>query len=349
MRKILVWAYMRKNIGDDLFIKILIERYPNMEWYFINTTEEQLEPFKNYKGIKIITYLDALKKTFTFDAFIYIGGSIFQFHNTKYGSIRKKILLAIAMKVSSGKNYVLGSNFGPYKYDNSIGITKLYFKLCDDVCLRDQASYELFKDIKSVRLAPDIVYSMNIDNYKEKVERNSVGISLIDLKHRENLKIYQKLYIEKNIELIKNFIKNDKKVYLISFCEHEGDEEIIEEVIASIDEDRSKIKKLYYKGNMDEFLNEYCIVEEIVACRFHSFILSQIFNQGVYPIIYSEKLLDVLRDVKLDKYFTKISEIEQMDPKQILSVIENNKLLNRKVFDEAEMQFKELDKFLKKG
>ena len=32
MKKIKVYAYTRQNLGDDLFIKILCERYPNTQF-----------------------------------------------------------------------------------------------------------------------------------------------------------------------------------------------------------------------------------------------------------------------------------------------------------------------------
>ena len=45
-------------------------------------------------------------------------------------------------------------------------IIKSSLNLCDDVCFRDLYSYELFKDLSQVRYAPDIVFQMNVDEYK---------------------------------------------------------------------------------------------------------------------------------------------------------------------------------------
>ena len=32
MKKILLNAYLNLNLGDDIFLKILFERYPDVEW-----------------------------------------------------------------------------------------------------------------------------------------------------------------------------------------------------------------------------------------------------------------------------------------------------------------------------
>ena len=33
MKKIFIYAYMAKNLGDDLMVRILCERYPNTKFY----------------------------------------------------------------------------------------------------------------------------------------------------------------------------------------------------------------------------------------------------------------------------------------------------------------------------
>ena len=80
MKKILVFAYLRNNVGDDLFVVELLTRYPNHIFY-INVLEEKYgKPFKKYKNA-IIQKVD--EENFngieieSYDGFVYIGGSIF--------------------------------------------------------------------------------------------------------------------------------------------------------------------------------------------------------------------------------------------------------------------------------
>lgn len=60
MKKILIKAYTQLNLGDDLFIKILCERYENTEFYLFATPE-----YKNLKGIKTNNLKILYNDTFT--------------------------------------------------------------------------------------------------------------------------------------------------------------------------------------------------------------------------------------------------------------------------------------------
>ena len=37
--KVLILAYARKNIGDDLFIKMLLDRYPTVDFFIKANTK----------------------------------------------------------------------------------------------------------------------------------------------------------------------------------------------------------------------------------------------------------------------------------------------------------------------
>ena len=54
MKNILVNAYLEKNLGDDLFLKILFDRYPNVKWFIDTTDYTYKEVFKNYKNVDVI-------------------------------------------------------------------------------------------------------------------------------------------------------------------------------------------------------------------------------------------------------------------------------------------------------
>ena len=82
--------------------------------------------------------------------------------------------------------------------------------------------------------------------------------------------------------------------------------EVAEAVISAITENFEVVN---YEGNIDEFLEKFESMENIIGTRFHSVILSQVFNQGLYPFIYSDKTLNVLRDIGLGQKSIIILEI----------------------------------------
>lgn len=346
-KRILVWAYFNKNLGDDLFIKIILERYNMHDFYLINCSEDSFYPFKFYRNVKRISLKEAIINIYKFSYFINIGGSIFQFEDTKWGSIRKRIIIALLNKITLGKNFVLGSNFGPYKYKESIRNTKLYFSLCKDVCFRDNNSYNLFNNMKNCRLATDIVFCMENIEFNNRI-KDTIGISVMNLNSRNNLNKYREAYINKMIEVIKHFNEKNNDIYLISFCDAEGDNTAIQEILKGINKE-NKIKILSYEGNIEEFLSEYSKIDKIICCRFHSFILSQVFDQNVYPLVYSNKLLDVLNDLNMSKHYTKIENIINLKVENIEKAFEFNKVVNRDILKKSQSQFKVLDRYLING
>ena len=131
--------------------------------------------------------------------------------------------------------------------------------------------------------------------------------------------------------------------------------EVAEAVISAITENFEVVN---YEGNIDEFLEKFESMENIIGTRFHSVILSQVFNQGLYPFIYSDKTLNVLRDIGLGQEYYHIRNCEEssgkndkdkFDSRYILDIISSNKINNKELFIESEKQFQELDKYVRES
>ena len=131
--------------------------------------------------------------------------------------------------------------------------------------------------------------------------------------------------------------------------------EVAEVVISAITENFEVVN---YEGNIDEFLEKFESMENIIGTRFHSVILSQVFNQGLYPFIYSDKTLNVLRDIGLGQEYYHIRNCEEssgkndkdkFDSRYILDIISSNKINNKELFIESEKQFQELDKYVRES
>ena len=359
MKKILLNAYINLNFGDDLFLKILFDRYPEIKWYLPKANPIYKTIFKNYNNViinddllfKVRRKLKLTEKNrliSKYDAGLYIGGSIFmQLSNWKEQlAYRNEIIESFNKKQKP--YFILGSNFGPYNEKNFIEEYNKLFNKCKDICFRDKFSYDLFKEKGNVRLAPDIVFQLKPKNI-EKI-KNSVGISLINLKDRdgESLEKYYNIHNKKMKELAEAFINDGRKVVFFSFCENQGDLVAINDVVKLLDDKyKTNIEIVNYDGNIDEFLIKFESMENIVGTRFHACILSQVFNQGLYPILYSNKTYNVLKDIGLDKEYKFIKDLENLDVKEVLNRISNNKITDKKIFKEAEKQFEVLDKYVR--
>lgn len=357
MKKILLNAYMNLNFGDDLFLKIIFDRYPNVNWVLPKGGKKYKEVFKNYNNVTVSdNMISKIKNKLginiknslidKYDAGVYVGGSIFMEIEEwkKQLKNRKDVIDSFTRK---GKPYfILGSNFGPYSNEEFLKEYKYLFTKCTDICLRDMYSFNLFKEYNNVRIAPDIVFQLKAKRIKK--IKDSIGISLIEINNREDLSAYNNIYIQKISNIIEEGIKRGKTFTLFSFCEAQGDLRIINDVVSRLSyEYRDKLEVVNYTGNIDEFLQKFESMENIIGSRFHACILSQVFEQGLYPILYSNKTYNVLKDIGLDKEYKFIKDLENLDVKEVLNRISNNKITDKKIFKEAEKQFEVLDKYVR--
>lgn len=358
-KNILIKAYINKNLGDDLFIKILVEKFLKQNFIIVinkkNFSNDYLN-FKNLKRIKGFRILDfiirKLKGIYIFseiiayklnkcDKIIEIGGSIFMEKVGKnYHLIQRK-----SLKELYGKYFILGANFGPYRTEGFIKKYCNFFSECNDVCFRDIYSYSLFKNLPNIRYAKDIVFSLNVEEYTEK---EYILISVIKPSIRKELFDKDNEYYNTIKNLAVDFLENGKKVKLMSFCKNEGDEEAIEEILKITPKSfRDKIGKYYYDGNIEDALEIIGKAEAVVATRFHAMILGFIYRKKVYPIAYSKKTTNVLEDLEFKGNYCSFDNLNEISYEKIME----NEILDENILElarkDAERHFEKLDLFLK--
>ncbi|MGM8364865.1 polysaccharide pyruvyl transferase family protein [Virgibacillus sp. W0181] len=360
-KRILVDAYFARNLGDDLFLKVLIERYPNVTFHLRTANKNYNILFRSYKNVKIIKSLclnvgnltynlfDKIHSLFlnykNYDALVIIGGSIFMETKGWEEVLKKREYLPSKFKKAGKKTYILGANFGPFKEDLYRKKYMDFFTKFDDVCFRDTYSFNLFKDPDNIRYAPDIVF--NLEKSYSQPKDNCIGFSIIDIQNRNGLKEYQDKYIEKIGDIIKKCVELGHNIKLFSFCEREGDIRAIKYLLKSLDSSYKKhIQVVNYGEDIDSFLYEFESCMSIVGIRFHSIILGLLFDQPVFPIVYSDKTFNALEDLKIESDCSFIKNIEDLEIEKVIKVLLNNRLNNRRYLSEAANQFERLDKLL---
>lgn len=376
MKTILVRAYTYCNLGDDLFLKILVERYPEIQFRIIAPLiyEKILKKYKNVIITKIptLTLLDRLilklvgfvsmpkkeaillnnsKKFYVkeykmSDGYVYIGGSLFMQSEDGF-SLVDSINKAITRIFHDKKKFIIGANFGPYLTDSYVDYYRLLFRDYNDICFREQYSKDIFKDLFNVRLCPDVVFQLSLPKVFK--EEKSIGFSLIDISWRNNLSQYEDNYLAFINQIIIESLNDDRSVYLFSFCKKEGDENVISKVISTLPLNfRNKINVVKYDGDIDEFLYQYAKVESMFSTRFHSMILSSLLDQNIYPIIYSDKMTNVLSDFDYQGVYSKISDLKAINPLVCLKNINGSRLkIHPSVIEKSRENFFGLDDSLK--
>ncbi|WP_283746696.1 polysaccharide pyruvyl transferase family protein [Bacillus cereus] len=306
--RVAVDAYFNNNLGDDLFLDILVERYKDVTFDFMLCDEMACKAFIDHPRVNYKSRKEVFRNIIKYDSYIFIGGSMFQEPKDWKKMWRKFDLTVSIFKLFRKSTFVLGCNFGPYKtveYKEKYSRT---FRKLTHMTVRDQYSFELLKD-KDINLTlhPDIVLSKKHDE-KGSGKSNVVGISIINWPKNNN----EKGYIDFNVNLIRELLNENKKVRIFAFQNTSkiSDNKIISKVIKELDSAaQNEVDVISYDGNIKFFLEKYSQCDSMVTSRFHSLIISLINGQAIYPVIYSEKTLNTMKFLGIDLEYMRLEEI----------------------------------------
>jgi len=328
MKSVYLNAYTNKNLGDDLFLYVISKRYKN-PFYVISKYGYYKSDFSHnlyiiHNPIKMllnkifrkmqINVFDLRNRYLnSSDVCINIGGSIFMEDNN---IDMWKNNINRYMKKRDGNTYVIGSNIGPFTDESFIKLLENeLFTDCRDVCLRDRYSYGLVEKLKNVRYSPDIIFGLKeyCDiNLNEDIEEKIALISVINMKKRKKI-CSQEFYEQMLIELIIKLINNGYKIKLMSFCKYENDEKTIKNLITKLKDYKDRISCYYYNGKIEEALKEIAKCNIIFGSRFHANILGLVFNKTIIPMIYSDKTLNLLKDINFEGSVIDLRNIENIN------------------------------------
>ena len=358
MKNILIYAYTEFNLGDDLFIKVLCDRYPDTEFSLLAPGKYKIS-FKGLKNLRVhasdsilirgINFLFKKIKRSDFvhkflvnrsDGIVHIGGSIFM-----QGEYWKEYFhKAETIRNKSKPYFLLGANFGPYSDDEYYQTHKELFQQYSDICFREEYSYQLFKDLRNVRLAPDIIFQLAPP--ESHVKENYVAISVIKPSSK-GLGGYDLLYYEKMKDVAMHCIQQGFEVHFLSFCEHEGDHEAIDQIISLLPKELVPQTKIHlYTTNIEEILTVLAQSSFVVASRFHAMILGWVYHKPVFPIAYSNKMINVMQDAGFTGEYTDFAGLESLQPEQVFNSMSTNELNISTQVIQAEGHFEMLDSYL---
>lgn len=356
MKKVFLRFYDLQNFGDDLFLHIITSRYANQ---FTVTSKaptailkrKNVTVFSNKLMLLFFRFIEKYVYPKNFlthwlinrnDIYAYVGGSLFidngdtkhwQNERTFYKQLKKPY-------------YILGSNFGPSHSNEYTQLVRDILAGAQDVCFRDSASYALFKDLQNVRLSTDIAFTLDTSPYKTEAEKLAI-FSIIDCSERFDAAITDKYDLE-IIKLSQHLVNQGYRVMHMSFCKSEGDEAAIQRIRTKMQPKLADAIETYnYEGNLHEALTLLAKSDIIVGGRFHASVLGLLFAKKVLPMAYSDKTINLLRDLHFKGDVVDIRAIQDFDG---MHVDFNNIPVQdmRQQIEYAQSQFSELDKVLTK-
>ena len=321
MKRVFLYAYDKRNLGDDLFIQTLVTRYPQVQFY-IRTDPENRESFQGLPNLRVLErssamgrWLGKIRPSFESryetrwenrcSAMVYIGGSIFM----EYPS-SPQFVEWLKYQGERHPFFVMGANFGPYhteKYREDLGTS---FSHLQDVCFRDKYSCRMFEGCGNVRYAPDILLGFTMPSAR--VVEKQVFVSVIDTENREDC---NDDYVCSMARILRGYLDDGCTLVLASFCRAEGDEAGIRKILTEMKAEQDpRIRMRCYDGtNREEMLKCLASSDYVIASRFHGVILAMAAGRPVLPVIYSDKTLHVLEDLNFDGKYIDLRKNEQWD------------------------------------
>lgn len=363
MKRVFLYAYDKRNLGDDLFVHTIVKRYPNIQFYMWSDKGNRIT-FQSLPNLKVVDknsvfvrLLNKIRGSLVSryrawlenrcQAVVYIGGSIFmEYENWK------QILNWWNYETQNRPFYVIGANFGPYRSEAYRNKLAEIFCNVKDICFRDQYSYKKFEMISTVRYAPDILFSYSMR--KLPVTHKQIFVSAINCIIRgegENSFVdYNEKYIFSLVELLKNYLKDGYRLVFGSFCNEEGDNQTVKRLMEELNlsEDDPRIDALFYDGtNMENILAGIATSEYVIATRFHATVLALVSGKPVFPIVYSDKTLNMLQDIGFQGNYVDLRKMKSVSYKYSKYNLEHPQIIDiEKLAKMAEKHFIMLDQCL---
>ncbi len=366
MKKVILFACIEKNIGDDLFVYLVAKRYPEISFYITSDAkygtladlpnlifDDQVSrwirasnsishnPIKElYRNI-ILNKIG--KRIGRFDIAIYIVGNAFK--NNDYQG-RKDSRWFVDRLSLADSFYLLSTNFGPYKDDRWRNDFFSVFNLATDVCFRDRKSYDLFSVINNVRYCPDAVISLGKQRH---LSNDYILVSVIDCSlpgRPENVRNLSYSYERKMIEIVDYYVKKGKRIVLLNantIQDNAAAVRIFQQV-----NNKEMVDIFNYNGDLNTVFELFERAECTIATRLHTIILSWLYNIPVLPIVYDEKVAGILDSCRFNEKAIDIRRIDDLIVEEMSNVMCRYSFqLKEEVIMDSNRQFMKLDAALK--
>lgn len=360
--KVFLSSYLNNNLGDDLMIKMICDRYPHHDFYISNINNlsrpsihcdnlyviGSITPRKSQYILrainKCLSYLRIPKIQIVFhflfhkyDINLELGGSIFMQVTEKSWINKVRDASFIVGRIPI--NIIDDCNFGPYTSSSFLKKHKELFSKYDQVIFRDGYSLSLFSELNNVNWFPDIVFSYPFRHIggKNYYIVSVVGMDNVGIKNNLDL------YISGLVSLVDR-ISTCSDVLLLSFCNGEGDALTCEKIYKSLY--NKKNVSIFEHENVEETVRVIENSKGMICTRFHASVSALSMNKPLIPIIYSNKISSMLSDLNYEGYKWNILNGEKIDIVKALEALNSKPVIDYAFIKKSKEHLRTLDKYL---
>lgn len=333
--RVFIYAFCATNLGDDLMIRHLCSSFQEVSFVIVcqDRHAKGLRSQHNLHILRLTKNTNRLLRLLRLDVadveraasrfsdvIVNIGGSIFIQQpgwRRTYDRHERRIL-------RKRPYLVVGANFGPFDDDRYKSLYNDLFNRMSDICFRDRKSFEEFRHLPQVRVAPDILYASKPPDTRQ--PHGAIVISVIDLTRRAGVATHVDSYEAAISRTARQFIDRGHRVILMAFCREEGDEDAMSRILLRDDLSsyRSQLESYVYGGDVDTAKELIGGARFVVATRLHAMVLAWAFDVPVFPIAYSDKIVEVLRDLGYAGAYVRLSDVAPSTASEIIRSFDNS-------------------------
>lgn len=292
-------GYFDNNFGDDYMMKIIVNSLPEVD--FVIDENETVNPViceeHNVRIEKITSKVQYPKLLITGCGFMI---------NSKAALITE---LVYFLKQKHVADYCLGCNIEPL--DNCIKRWLIKNKLNKFklIVCRDKKSLSwLYKNVTKPQkeYLPDILFGMPDEWLSDKKTDEKLGISLMhrngdskDCRYYEEMASVADFWIE----------KNGRGVILMALDSGREDDVYACECVKKLMKHPEKAEVAVHKSG-GEIFEAYSKCSKIIGARFHSAVLALKMGIPFFPVVYREKMKNLIDDLEYPVYGCEIEKID---------------------------------------
>ena len=315
-------GYFDRNFGDDMMMKLVVCSFPETTFLVDDTMDTPLlsEPNIVQKDHETCRRFPKLIVT----------GSGFMI-NTRAALITELLWF---LKGHHPGDYCLGCNMEPLNNPIKRFLIRKKLNKFKLITCRDQASYRwLCRNTcrPEIHCLPDILFSLPEKWLPQNSNPEMLGICLMHRTGDSEDCSYYRAMAEAADEWVR---ETGKGVLLMAFDSGKEDDLFACRAVQKLMQFSSRVETVAHTDGT-EILSAFSRCEKIVGARFHSMVLALRMGIPFFPVIFREKMRNLILDLNYPILGCEINRIDQQSISDFLNEKQTRFLLHKKCYSAA--------------
>ena len=297
-KKLHLTGYFDSNFGDDLMMKLVVRSLPEITFVIEDKVQTPI--------LSEVNVISQNRDECALLPKLIVTGCGFMINNSE--ALKTEVIWFL--KRRNPGDYCLGCNIEPLNTPVKRFLISRKMDKFRLITCRDQVSHHwLRKNTRhpEIHCLPDILFSLP-DEWIPKVHSpNKLGISMMHRAGDQEDCAYYRAMAELADEWIR---KTGKDVILMAFDTGEENDVFSCQAVKSLMEFSNHAEIATHKDGT-EILAAFAQCEKIIAARFHATVLALRMGIQLYPLIFRDKVRNLLKDLQYPYHTCDLDDIDK--------------------------------------